>query len=69
MKYPEFVLGGRGGPEWLPIMQCGTGTRVSFLQRVNAANEWREILLSQVASMRYGDPFPNGNVVAVLTLW
>lgn len=51
------------------ILQGECRARVVFLQRINAENEWREALAGDLGTPRYGYPFPNGNVVAVLTLW
>jgi hypothetical protein len=51
------------------IRRCETGTRVSFLSRVSVQNRWQEVVFSDIGTPRYGYPFPNGNLVAVLTLW
>jgi hypothetical protein len=51
------------------IHRCQTGTRVSFLKRVSLQNHWQEVVFAEIGTPRYGYPYPNGNVVAVLTLW
>jgi hypothetical protein len=51
------------------IMRCATGTRVSFLKRLCLQNHWQEVVFAEIGTPRYGHPYPNGNVMAVLTLW
>lgn len=39
---------------------------VYFLKRTTANNQWRQAALEEVASARYGSPFPCANAIAVL---
>jgi glycosyltransferase involved in cell wall biosynthesis/tetratricopeptide (TPR) repeat protein len=49
------------------ILEDRTGLRVSFLRRLNEANEWEEVERAAIGHPEYGQPFPHANVVAVLT--
>lgn len=38
---------------------------VGCLRRVSADNRWREVPVAEVAGVRYGEPWPAGNAIAV----
>jgi hypothetical protein len=49
------------------VREGTTGAETAFLRRVNRENEWEEIAAAEAGDARYGHPFNNGNVLAVLS--